>query len=540
MTLLRYSHHGTGYSDGGEKSATTVVKLAGAKKSWTNRNNKRASLTTIPGVTTTATMTLHRHATKPFQHPPSNLHRNNYRWTRSPHEPSFIQATTEMIMQPQQQQQHARTSVWRRPKNHDNAELQPAAVVLLDTPINNSSMVQPNDSLVTEPNNNISNNNKPKVATTLAKPSTTVDSEHETHESTASVNDTGKNNAHSYESTTGKGEDHTTLTTTTTTTPAAATQERLGSITESQDTAHVSQDESPLSSISLQMKKRGAHQLVRRNRSNVANQHVDDASDKVKSTGAALSNAGDSALRKLGPNKLVLSNPPTKAPPATLAKRIRPTAASKRKLICSTLTQGRKLPRPSRRGDMQPAAKRVKLSETSVSASTSDESNLAGNAVVVDAWSTATNGDKRMTDFAYRETSNGRSRSQQQDHHQHQHAHRRRNMGLVRVPPNPSMTPICPTFLQGLACTDETCPKRHDVPKEAATPICSFFQRQGQCLKGPDCPFRHVKVNPRAVVCPSFSLLGFCETEDCLMKHVRTKFHHHKSLSATANLKTME
>jgi hypothetical protein len=171
-------------------------------------------------------------------------------------------------------------------------------------------MVQPNDSLVTEPNNNISNNNKPKVATTLAKPSTTVDSEHETHESTASVDDTVKNNAHSYESTTGKGEDHT-LTTTTRPAVAAGKENKLNhSITESQDTAHLSQ-ESPLSSISLQMKKRGAHQQVRRDRSNVANQqHVDkddDASDKVKSRRAALSNAGDSALRKLGLNTLWFS-----------------------------------------------------------------------------------------------------------------------------------------------------------------------------------------------------------------------------------------
>jgi hypothetical protein len=97
MTLLRYSHHGTGNSAGGEKSATTVVKLAGVS------TDKRALLTTIPGV---ATMTLH-HTTKPFQHPPSKPHRNNYHWTRSPHEPSFIQAsTTEMIMSQQQQQPH--------------------------------------------------------------------------------------------------------------------------------------------------------------------------------------------------------------------------------------------------------------------------------------------------------------------------------------------------------------------------------------------------------------------------------------------------
>jgi hypothetical protein len=161
-----------------------------------------------------------------------------------------------------------------------------------------------------------------------------MNSEHETHESTASVNDTVKNNAHSYESTTGKGEDHTFTTTTRPAVAAAKENKLIHSITESQDTARLSQ-ESPLSSISLHMKKRGAHQQVRRDRSNVANQqHVDkddDASDKVKSRGAALSNAGDSALLKLGSDKLVLSNPPTKAPPATLTRSIRPSAASNKR-----------------------------------------------------------------------------------------------------------------------------------------------------------------------------------------------------------------
>jgi hypothetical protein len=54
------------------------------------------------------------------------------------------------------------------------------------------------------------------------------------------------------------------------------------------------------------MKKRGAHQLVRQDRPNVANQHHDgddDASDKVKLRGPTLANARDSALRKLGPNQ---------------------------------------------------------------------------------------------------------------------------------------------------------------------------------------------------------------------------------------------
>eukprot|EP00980_Cylindrotheca_fusiformis_P030096 scaffold24364_cov132-Cylindrotheca_fusiformis.AAC.1 len=95
----------------------------------------------------------------------------------------------------------------------------------------------------------------------------------------------------------------------------------------------------------------------------------------------------------------------------------------------------------------------------------------------------------------------------------------RRSMGLVRVQPNTEKTPVCTTFLKGIQCNDKFCAKRHDVPKEFAMPVCLFFQRHGQCLKGEDCRFRHVKVNPRAMVCPSFALLGFCEDQDCTMKH---------------------
>ncbi len=47
----------------------------------------------------------------------------------------------------------ARNTVWRRPKNRGNLEMEPTAVVLLDTLMNNSSMVQPNDALVTEQDN---------------------------------------------------------------------------------------------------------------------------------------------------------------------------------------------------------------------------------------------------------------------------------------------------------------------------------------------------------------------------------------------------
>lgn len=124
-----------------------------------------------------------------------------------------------------------------------------------------------------------------------------------------------------------------------------------------------------------------------------------------------------------------------------------------------------------------------------------------------------------LTNFAYRETSSsnrgrgGRSRSSRgRGGHNH--------MGLVRVNPDQNNIPICPTFLRGVRCENELCRKRHDVPIEAARPVCSFFQRHGQCLKGSHCPFRHVKVNAGAMLCPSFNLLGYCDDKQCVMKHV--------------------
>ena len=98
-----------------------------------------------------------------------------------------------------------------------------------------------------------------------------------------------------------------------------------------------------------------------------------------------------------------------------------------------------------------------------------------------------------------------------------------KNMGLVRVQPDVKTTPICPIFLRGLHCQDQFCRKRHDIPKEYAMPVCSFFQRHGQCLKGESCIFRHVKLNANAQVCPCFAILGFCEDEQCTMQHVRGK-----------------
>lgn len=127
-----------------------------------------------------------------------------------------------------------------------------------------------------------------------------------------------------------------------------------------------------------------------------------------------------------------------------------------------------------------------------------------------------------LTEFAYRVTSNPVP-PQVQRHYSRTHNNRRNqihNTGLVRVKTDKMKTPVCQSFLKGIPCNDVRCLKRHDLPPEAVLPICSFFQRNGQCLR-PACPFRHVKVNPRTAVCPTFVALGYCDDNTCDLKHVR-------------------
>lgn len=189
-------------------------------------------------------------------------------------------------------------------------------------------------------------------------------------------------------------------------------------------------------------------------------------------------------------------------------------------------------PRPQ---NSTPKAKRIKLSNTTPTAAATlpavnDQSSSTGSeegsdggsnpnpaaaAAVPKGQQKSTEG-KKFTDFAYHETSKqiiaGRGR--------HRNGERRKNMGLKRLQQDTSKIPICPIFLHGKHCTNPTCLKRHDVPKEFSVPICSFFQRQGMCLKD-DCPFRHIKVNPLATPCPSFELLGYCDDKDCTLLHSR-------------------
>jgi len=93
---------------------------------------------------------------------------------------------------------------------------------------------------------------------------------------------------------------------------------------------------------------------------------------------------------------------------------------------------------------------------------------------------------------------------------------REATFSLVRV--NPKDTdPICKRFLRG-ECVNEHCKKRHDIPRYAGTPICSFFQRGGLCTRD-NCPFLHIKVPSRSELCPNFTERGYCEDKNCMLKH---------------------
>ena len=184
----------------------------------------------------------------------------------------------------------------------------------------------------------------------------------------------------------------------------------------------------------------------------------------------------------------------------------------------------------NRPGTKAQAAKRIRLGKITDDTSTTNQNDADGtdnNDTEEQAKEDSGNG-ATLTAFAYRETGNtgrGRGRGRGRGSRGRGNAHTSRgNMGLVRVKSElQSTTKICPTFARGINCDDEYCRKRHDVPPECARPLCSFFQRHGQCRKGDECPFAHVKVDPRAAICSSFRLLGYCEDPNCPFKHVVQK-----------------
>jgi hypothetical protein len=202
---------------------------------------------------------------------------------------------------------------------------------------------------------------------------------------------------------------------------------------------------------------------------------------------------------------------------------------------------------------LRSTAKRVKLSVQPCS-KMKEEDTIACNKLKEDSdCNSKSKPTEKLSDFAYREISRVRQRPIISRHNLHwskqsnnescktslpspsftgnpNKGPKSKNIGLVRIQPDETNTPVCPTFLRGLHCQNQFCRKRHDIPKEYAMPVCSFFQRHGQCLRGDTCVFRHVKLNANAMVCPSFAVLGFCEDEKCTMQHV----HGHKGANGVS------
>jgi len=248
----------------------------------------------------------------------------------------------------------------------------------------------------------------------------------------------------------------------------------------------------PVAATSNQMRKVGGNKLVMKNKKPAvptamamkrhpagSSRDMFTATNKktapVEAKVSSIDMNGYQAMKAKGRNKLVSGS--------RLEEEERLKEALKRKRI------------ESKRGRAKGPAKRVKLDSSNM--------NPTGDDIANEQYQ---HQDEKLTDFAYQQTSKSNRRW--------------KNMGLVRVA-GAEDAPICPTFARGLPCTNPKCQKRHDVAREA--PICSFFQRNGQCLKRDTCPFRHIKVNPHAMICSSYSLLGYCEDDNCQMKHVAAR-----------------
>jgi hypothetical protein len=308
------------------------------------------------------------------------------------------------------------------------------------------------------------------------------------------------------------------------------------------------------------MKKDGQHKLIlsskTKTRSVAATAGIsgDSLSAKEQDTRQPATTQGQT-LRREGRNKLVSLSTSNAVKNATEQQKQDPSTnngfrgrQNNTSCIGGTINRRKKPVPPST--SLRPTAKRVKLSvqpcrrEVTIACDKlKEDSDCSQTAAVMETNDSKSKPTEKLSDFAYREISRVRQRptiSRQNLHWSKQsnnescktslpsstfagNPNKRpkiKNMGLVRVQPDEKNTPICPTFLRGLHCQNRFCLKRHDIPKEFAVPVCSFFQRHGQCLRGDTCVFRHVKLNPNAMVCPSFAVLGFCEDEKCTMQHV--------------------
>jgi len=164
-----------------------------------------------------------------------------------------------------------------------------------------------------------------------------------------------------------------------------------------------------------------------------------------------------------------------------------------------------------------PKAKRIKLYDRSDD-DDDDGGDVSGIGDKVPTISEK--GKSNLTDFAYRQTSGPTTRNLYSKGVKCIPT-TAKSRGLVRVGPKES-DPICKQFLRG-ECNNVHCKKRHDIPRSAATPVCSFFQKGGMCFRD-DCPFLHIKVNMKADICKMFNERGYCDNPDCRLKHFRGKF----------------
>ncbi|EEC43440.1 predicted protein [Phaeodactylum tricornutum CCAP 1055/1] len=233
------------------------------------------------------------------------------------------------------------------------------------------------------------------------------------------------------------------------------------------------------------------------------------------------SNSITSNLERRGRHKLVLAIPQGKEIAQETAVNTNDNTNKHRVALAVSNRGGRRSRQRQGPVQAQPVAKRIKLGATqstnfNAQDDIQDYHDGAPNNNSIDALTSRVGYSyEKLTDFAYRKTERQTARTTSR-------RGRGKNRGLVRVAPNEQnqSNVICPTYLHGELCTDETCRKRHDVPTEFAVPTCLYFQRHGMCLKE-DCCFRHVKVNPRALVCPNFTNLGYCEDLHCPLTHTR-------------------
>ena len=271
------------------------------------------------------------------------------------------------------------------------------------------------------------------------------------------------------------------------------------------------------------MKKTGQHKLVLT--SKTTTQPVDSITESQSHSQKPASQG--QTLKREGRNKLVSLAASNSTKPVVQKPRTSKNLHPRNRKSKSVLGRQKVQSPPKIK---QPAAKRVKLQVQPPAPGNEDKEKPD-----------STDGPtEKLSDFAYKEVSRVRQRERisgrslkwsKNDDETHSEKGSSqpstntrpttRNMGLVRIQPNEKTTPICPKFLRGLHCQDPFCRKRHDIPKEYAMPVCSFFQKHGQCLRGDECQFRHVKLNASALVCPSFAILGFCEDKECQMQHVR-------------------